>query len=63
MLVFDAPLVTHDGRHIGWMSVVMDVSEQRRIEQMTRDNQERLQAIARLAAAGEMASHLSHELN
>ena len=32
VLVFDAPLVTHDGRHIGWMSVVMDVSEQRRIE-------------------------------
>ena len=63
VLVFDAPLVTHDGRHIGWMSVVMDVSEQRRIEQMTRDSQERLQATARLAAAGEMASHLSHELN
>ncbi|MCE2666581.1 MAG: ATP-binding protein [Limnohabitans sp.] len=41
----------------------LDVSEQRRIEELSRSSQERLQATARLATVGEMASLLSHELN
>ena len=61
--VFEAPLITQDGRQIGWMSVVMDISEHQRIEQLARDSQERMQAAARLAVVGEMASHISHELN
>jgi two-component system sensor histidine kinase DctS len=44
------------------MSASIDVSEQRRIEELSRAGQERLQASARLATAGEMASLLSHEL-
>jgi two-component system sensor histidine kinase DctS len=45
------------------MGAVIDISEQRRIEEVSRASQERLQATARLATVGEMASLLSHELN
>jgi two-component system sensor histidine kinase DctS len=63
VLIFEAPLVDSTGRHTGWMSAVLDVSDQRRIEEISRQQQERLQATARLATVGEMASLLSHELN
>ena len=63
VLVIEAPLINAQGFHTGWMSAVLDVSEQRRIEEMSRASQERLQATARLATVGEMASLLSHELN
>src|SRR6185369_1238769 len=63
VLIFEAPLVDGSGHHTGWMSAVLDVSEQRRIEELSRQQQERLQATARLATVGEMASLLSHELN
>jgi two-component system sensor histidine kinase DctS len=39
------------------------LSAQRRVEEISRQQQERLQATARLATVGEMASLLSHELN
>ncbi|MFM8495493.1 MAG: PAS domain-containing sensor histidine kinase, partial [Planctomycetia bacterium] len=42
---------------------ILDISEQRRVEELSRASQERLQATARLATVGEMASLLSHELN
>jgi two-component system sensor histidine kinase DctS len=45
------------------MSAILDVSERRRIEEVSRASQDRLQATARLAMVGEMASLLSHELN
>ncbi|GAB2486949.1 hypothetical protein GCM10027082_42480 [Comamonas humi] len=63
VLVFEAPLITATGQHTGWMSAVVDISEQRRVEELSRAQQERLQASARLAMVGEMASLLSHELN
>ncbi|CAN5862081.1 PAS domain S-box protein [soil metagenome] len=63
VLIFEAPLVDGNGRHTGWMSAVLDVSAQRRVEEISRQQQERLQATARLATVGEMASLLSHELN
>jgi two-component system, LuxR family, sensor histidine kinase DctS len=62
-MVFEAPLLDPFGRHTGWMSAVLDLSAQRRVEEVARQQQERLQATARLATAGEMASLLSHELN
>jgi two-component system sensor histidine kinase DctS len=61
--IFEAPLLDSDGRHKGWMSAVLDVSAQRSAEEVARRQQERLQAAARLATVGEMASLLSHELN
>ena len=62
-MVYEAPLVDGQGRHTGWMSAVLDISAQRRVEELSRQQQERLQATARLATIGEMASLLSHELN
>ncbi|CAN1501449.1 COG4191 Signal transduction histidine kinase regulating C4-dicarboxylate transport system [Burkholderiaceae bacterium] len=63
VLIFEAPLINATGHQTGWMSAVLDVSEQRRVEEVSRASQERLQATARLATVGEMASLLSHELN
>ena len=63
VLIMEAPLINAVGKHTGWMSAILDVSEQRRIEELSRASQERLQATARLAMVGEMASLLSHELN
>jgi two-component system, LuxR family, sensor histidine kinase DctS len=63
VLIIEAPLINHDGVQTGWMSAFLDISEQRRIEELSRASQERLQATARLATVGEMASLLSHELN
>jgi two-component system sensor histidine kinase DctS len=63
VMIYEAPLVDAGGAHSGWMSAVLDMSEQRRIEELARAQAERLQASARLATMGEMASLLSHELN
>lgn len=63
VMIYEAPLVDGHGRHTGWMSAVLDLSAQRRVEEISRHQQDRLQATARLATVGEMASLLSHELN
>ena len=63
VVIYEAPLIDPRGRHTGWMSTVLDVSAQRRVEELSRHQQERLQASARLATVGEMASLMSHELN
>jgi two-component system sensor histidine kinase DctS len=63
VMIYEAPLVDGSGAQSGWMSAVLDMSSQRRVEELSRQQQERLQASARLASVGEMASLLSHELN
>jgi len=63
VMIYEAPLVDGDGKHKGWMSAVLDLSAQRQVEDISRQQQERLQATARLTTVGEMASLLSHELN
>ncbi|CAD5373163.1 Histidine kinase [Rubrivivax sp. A210] len=63
VMIYEAPLVDGEGRQTGWMSAVLDLSAQRRVEELSRQQQDRLQATARLATVGEMASLLSHELN
>jgi len=63
VLIIEAPLIDARGVQTGWMSAILDLSEQRRVEELSRASQERLQATARLAMAGEMASMISHELN
>ena len=63
VMVYEAPLVDGQSRHTGWMSAVVDLSAQRRVEDISRQQLDRLQATARLATVGEMASLLSHELN
>ncbi|MES2980509.1 MAG: ATP-binding protein [Pseudomonadota bacterium] len=63
VLIIEAPLINAVGKHTGWMSAILDISEQRKVEEVSRASQDRLQATARLAMVGEMASLLSHELN
>ena len=63
VLIIEAPLINAQGEQTGWMSAFLDIREQRRVEELSRSSQERLQATARLAMVGEMASLLSHELN
>ena len=63
VLVIEAPLINAQGVQTGWMSALLDISDQRRVEELSRAGLERLQATARLATVGEMASLLSHELN
>ena len=63
VLIIEAPLINAQGVQTGWMSAFLDISEQRKVEELSRASQERLQATARLALVGEMASLLSHELN
>ncbi|QGZ39605.1 two-component system sensor histidine kinase DctS [Pseudoduganella flava] len=63
VLIFEAPLVDNEGRHTGWMGSILDISDRKRIEELNREHQEKLQASSRLATMGEIASMLAHELN
>lgn len=62
-LIHEAPLIDKDGRHTGWMGSVVDITERKRADERARQQEERLQASARLIAMGEMVSSLAHELN
>ncbi|SFD77045.1 sensor histidine kinase [Massilia yuzhufengensis] len=63
VLVFEAPLVDMDGKHTGYMSSVLDITDRKRAEELNRQQQEKLEASARLATMGEISSMLAHELN
>jgi two-component system sensor histidine kinase DctS len=63
VLIFEAPLVDSEGRQTGWMSSILDISDRKRAEDLNRQQQEKLQASARLATMGEISSMLAHELN
>lgn len=62
-LIHEAPLIDGHGKHTGWMSSVVDITERKRNTELARQQEERLQASARLITMGEMASSLAHELN
>ena len=63
VLVFEAPLVDSRGRQTGWMSSILDITDRKRVEELNRKQEEKLQESARLATMGEMSSMLAHELN
>lgn len=63
VLIFESPLVDDSGRQTGWMGSILDISDRKRIEELNRRQQEKLQASSRLATMGEIASTLAHELN
>ncbi len=62
-LIHEAPLIDSNGQHKGWMGSVVDITERVRAAELARQQEERLQASARLITMGEMASSLAHELN
>jgi two-component system sensor histidine kinase DctS len=45
------------------MSSILDITDRKRAEELNRQQEEKLQATARLATMGEMSSMLAHELN
>ena len=63
VLIFEAPLVDSNGRQTGWMGSILDISDRKRAEELNRQQQEKLNASARLATMGEISSMLAHELN
>jgi two-component system sensor histidine kinase DctS len=63
VLVFEAPLVDSRGHQTGWMSSILDITDRKRVEELNRKQEEKLQESARLATMGEMSSMLAHELN
>lgn len=63
VLIHEAPLIDANGKQTGWMSSVLDITELKRAEELNRQQQEKLQASARLVTMGEVATALSHELN
>jgi two-component system sensor histidine kinase DctS len=63
VLIYESPLVDDKGRQTGWMSSILDVSELKRAQELSRQQEEKLHQNARLATMGEMASMLAHELN
>jgi two-component system sensor histidine kinase DctS len=63
VLVFEAPLVDSHGRHTGWMSSILDITDRKRAEELSRQQQEKLETSARLSTMGEISSMLAHELN
>ncbi len=62
-MVYTAPLIDSRGQHGGWMSSVVDITEQKRAEARQRQQDEQLQRIARVVTVGEITSTLAHELN
>ena len=63
VLIFESPLVDDSGKQTGWMGSILDISDRKRVEDLNRRQQEKLQSSARLASMGEIASTLAHELN
>ena len=63
VMIFEAPLIDGKGHQSGWMSSILDISNQRKIEETNRLQQETIAANSRLAMLGEVATALSHELN
>jgi two-component system sensor histidine kinase DctS len=63
VLVFESALVDEAGRQTGWMASILDITDRKQVEELNRVQQEKLQASARLASMGELASTLAHELN
>ena len=63
VLIFESPLVDQNGEQTGWMGSILDISDRKRAEDLNRMQEEKLQASARLASMGELASTLAHELN
>jgi two-component system sensor histidine kinase DctS len=63
VLILESALVSEHGEQTGWMSSILDISELKRAQELTQQQQEKLHASARLATMGEIASMLAHELN
>ena len=62
-MFYTTRLIDGSGQHIGWMSSVVDITAQKRAEEMQQQREAQLQRVQRVITVGEMASTLAHELN
>ena len=62
-LIYEAPLIDTDGKQHGWMGSILDITERKRVAELNRQHQEKLQQTSRLVTMGELASSIAHELN
>jgi len=63
VLIFESPLLDDSGKQTGWMGSILDISDRKKVEDLNRQQQAKLESSARLASMGEIASTLAHELN
>jgi two-component system sensor histidine kinase DctS len=63
VMIFEAPLVDANGRQIGWMGSILDVTERKQLEERERRRTDAVAHQARLTMLGEVASALAHQLN
>jgi two-component system sensor histidine kinase DctS len=63
VMAFETPLVDANGKQIGWMASILNVTERKRMEERERKQMETMAHHARLTMLGEVASTLAHELN
>jgi two-component system, LuxR family, sensor histidine kinase DctS len=63
VMVLEAPLVDAQGRQIGWMASILNITERKRLEEWERRQAESMAHHSRLSMLGEVASTLAHELN
>lgn len=63
VLIYESPLINENGQQTGWMSSILDISELKQAQEISRQQEEKLHVSARLATMGEIASMLAHELN
>jgi len=58
-----SPVKDAAGRIVGASKVARDITERRQATRILRENQERLSKTEKLAAAGQLAASLAHEIN
>lgn len=61
--VHEAPLVNSQGKHMGWMGSIIDITGRKAQEEYASQQAEQLQHTAHLMTMGEMTTTLAHELN
>ena len=54
-LIYEAPLHDAGGKHIGWMASILDVTERKRMGELSKTQADELARTARLVSVGEMA--------
>jgi two-component system sensor histidine kinase DctS len=63
VMIFEAPLVDAQGRQVGWMGSIVDVTARKQAEERELRRSEAMATQARLTTLGEVASALAHQLN
>lgn len=58
-----SPVMDERGEVIGASKILRDITERKRSEQLLREQQDRLRKVEKLAAAGQLAASLAHEIN